>query len=396
MMQPKNNKQCHQNNQSFVENRSLEPPSNSQKVTSQKNSDTSAAEIINFYNPTRKRKEKAKDEAATSNESADVTSSIPLHESSNNKKIQVSTSKPRDSSRVHHVNHHSVPSLTNEQVLEIASKQLPVEERIVFVSKQLLGTGKNGFSARASAMQRMKRQRVRQSGSVGGEEQLKKNTFNPRLAKKLHFEMTEALQFTNMMTEVLKSIMVEIDPENPLLSISHSHPPVYNPETYESSSDMPDKIMQNPSLKQKLSTNLKTTVVAYADCPEANANNHLVNEGEDLLSNVRVIINFFFGDQPQMLFPIGFTLRKHTAEAIDPGLLALISDGDEKLTKKEVSYRLFELLRWRTLEEGDHVAAKVSSQELWILGRVVKKWNNPGLSFQQTKELSEVSLLTAK
>jgi hypothetical protein len=73
-------------------------------------------------------------------------------------------------------------------------------------------------------------------------------------------------------------------------------------------------------------------------------------------------------------------------------LYETIKDDDEKkLTKKEVGYRLFESSRWKTLEQGDYVAAKVGSQELWILSRVVKKWNSPGLTYKQTKELSEVS-----
>ena len=393
MMRPPYSEQSHQNNQSFIEDisKSLEHPSSNNEEGATKNtSNVGSVEITNFYNPKRKRKEKTKDQSAASKESADVASSIPQPESpAVNEKKQTDTGKSGDSSRSHHTNHDSVPLLTNEQMLEIATKQLPVEERIVFVSKQLLGPGRNGFSVRASAMQRMKRQRARQIGSGGEEEQLKKNTFNPRLAKRLHSEMTQALQFTNMMTGVLKSIMVEIDPQNPLLSISHCHPPVNNPETFQSPSDVPNKTILSPSLKEKPSTDFETTVVDRADCPGVNA-----KEGKVLLSNVRVI-HIFFGDLPLHCFTTGSTLRKrHTTEAIDPGLLASITDGDEKLTKKEVSHRLFELLRWRTLEVGDHVAAKVNSQELWILGRVVNKWISPGLSFKQTKELSEVSRFT--
>ena len=41
---------------------------------------------------------------------------------------------------------------------------------------------------------------------------------------------------------------------------------------------------------------------------------------------------------------------------------------------QELAYRLFEGTRFRTLEVGDYVAAKMASHELWILGRVAKKW----------------------
>ena len=123
-------------------------------------------------------------------------------------------------------------SLTCEQLLKIANK-LSVEERIVFTTKQLLGPGKNGFSRVTSSMQRMKRQRARQ-GAAGGEgeefdnEHLKKKTFNVRFAKRLYSEMTQGLQFTNMMTEVLKSIIQEVDPDNPLLKVPM--PLVFDPE----------------------------------------------------------------------------------------------------------------------------------------------------------------------
>ena len=116
-------------------------------------------------------------------------------------------------------NHITSSSMTNEQILH-ATKQLSTEERIVFASKQLLGNRKNGFS-RVKTMQRMKRTRVRQivSNEELDEEQLKKKTFNSRFGKKLCSEMKQGLQYTNLMTEVLKSIIADIDPDNVLLSI---------------------------------------------------------------------------------------------------------------------------------------------------------------------------------
>lgn len=124
---------------------------------------------------------------------------------------------------------HSTPQpvLTAEKILSIAL-ELPVEERIVFSSKQLLGAGKNGFSRITTSMQRMKRQRAKQIDEEVDDEVLKKTIFNGRFAKKIQTDLRSALQYTNMMTEVLKSIMREIDPENPLLSIPM--PAVFDPE----------------------------------------------------------------------------------------------------------------------------------------------------------------------
>mmetsp|Transcript_41903 Transcript_41903/g.71679 ORF Transcript_41903/g.71679 Transcript_41903/m.71679 type:complete len:340 (-) Transcript_41903:280-1299(-) len=50
--------------------------------------------------------------------------------------------------------------------------------------------------------------------------------------------------------------------------------------------------------------------------------------------------------------------------------------------KKEVAYRLFEATRFRTLEMGDYVAAKMASHDFWILARVAKRWNSV-ISYKQ-------------
>ncbi len=91
-------------------------------------------------------------------------------------------------------------------------------------------------------------------------------------------------------------------------------------------------------------------------------------------------------------------LRKpgsHTPEhSPDPVLLKTIGSYDEhgkKLTKKELAFRLFEASRFRTLEVGDYVAAKRGSHDLWILARVVKKWEAVKIPYKQMREMSEVS-----
>jgi hypothetical protein len=181
---------------------------------------------------------------------------------SKTKKIKDNSSQAKSSAGTKSSHEHDVnppPVMTNEQMLQLAIK-LPVEERVVFASRQVLGAGKNAFSRVTSSMQRMKRQRTRQLGPAGGEEmddeQLKLKTFNPRFAKKLHSDMIQGLQFTNMIGEVLKSVMREIDPENPLLSIPF--PSVFDPETYHerladetnasSSKDIPpsEKVKSHP------------------------------------------------------------------------------------------------------------------------------------------------------
>jgi hypothetical protein len=51
--------------------------------------------------------------------------------------------------------------------------------------------------------------------------------------------------------------------------------------------------------------------------------------------------------------------------------------GNRVLTKKEISYRAFELSRYRDLVPGDFVATRMSSQELLILTKVLQPWTQP-------------------
>ena len=56
------------------------------------------------------------------------------------------------------------------------------------------------------------------------EEKMKKETFLPPLAKRMCLEMTQGLQYCNMMSDIIRTIIEDIDPENPILGISP--PPV--------------------------------------------------------------------------------------------------------------------------------------------------------------------------
>ena len=121
--------------------------------------------------------------------------------------------------------------MTYEQVRVLAD-QCTTEQKIVWVAKQILGSGNaNGFQKAASSMQRIKKQRIRiwkqkEGGSTNEhnsfqeeEEQLKNGTFNVRLAKRMKADMTQGLQFCNLMKDVIRSVLEEVDPENPILTV---------------------------------------------------------------------------------------------------------------------------------------------------------------------------------
>jgi len=51
------------------------------------------------------------------------------------------------------------------------------------------------------------------------EERLKLDTFNARMAKRMHLEMTFGLQYCNMMSAIIRTILEDIDPTNPILLV---------------------------------------------------------------------------------------------------------------------------------------------------------------------------------
>lgn len=142
---------------------------------------------------------------------------------------------------------HTSP-LTYEKFAQLASA-CTTEQKIVLVARQFLGPGKsNGFYKCTSTMQQIKKQRARAikhkelSGSTKDEEEerLKLETFNPRIAKRMHMEMTQGLQYCNMMSDIIRTILEDIDPFNPVLLVQP--PTIASPRTLPlTKKDEPDK-----------------------------------------------------------------------------------------------------------------------------------------------------------
>ena len=143
--------------------------------------------------------------------------------------------------------------MTYEEVASLA-KACTTEDQILFVARQATGPGTtNGFVKCTSTMMKLKKQKVRDyntkqnkqaatnaaattttaslAGNIAGEratstiededieEKMKKYTFLPPLAKRMRLEMTQGLQYCNMMSDIIRTIIEDIDPENPILGI---------------------------------------------------------------------------------------------------------------------------------------------------------------------------------
>jgi hypothetical protein len=102
------------------------------------------------------------------------------------------------------------------------------EQQVVWVAGQVGSAGGcGGFQKATSALQRIKRQRARackQKEEVGlskdvAEEKLKLETFDTRVAKRMYAEMKQGIQYCNLITGVVRKILEEIDPGNPILLV---------------------------------------------------------------------------------------------------------------------------------------------------------------------------------
>lgn len=121
-------------------------------------------------------------------------------------------------------------SLKYEEIASLVN-ECTSEQKIIWVARQVIGAGgSHGFQKSTSALQRIKRQRARSCKQKEGaglskdlvEENLKIETFDARVAKRMYAEMKQGLQYCNLMTNVVRTILEDIDPENPILLVKPS------------------------------------------------------------------------------------------------------------------------------------------------------------------------------
>ena len=83
--------------------------------------------------------------------------------------------------------------------------------------------------------------------------------------------------------------------------------------------------------------------------------------------------------------PNGSTLRKNRKKRLPPSgapavQISEFDDSGKRLhSKKDHMYRIFQVLRFRPLKQGDFVAARLSSRDLWILATVLKDYPGPSV-----------------
>jgi len=291
--------------------------------------------------------------------------------------------------------HPHESTLSHDEVKKLAS-QLSCEEKVVWVSKQILGThGSNGFQKAMSNVQKTKRQRLRQYKKQHQDDaeidtddldRVKVKTMNVRVAEQMIADMNQGLQFCDLMADTIMSILKEIDPNNPLISACAA-PSLLG-------------IQQNPRVADTMAAMhaISSAVSASLQEPNKGGGGGGRGDGGSSTQMVRPPNTGHGAETVAQGNPQGSTLRKSRKRSStkflgDRDLVAVIGDHDDngkKLTKKELNSRLFEATRFRTLNEGDYVAAKVNSQNLWILARVVQQWNEVKVPLKEILDMSDI------
>jgi len=327
------------------------------------------------------------------------------------------------------------PFFPNDQMKQLLQKCNWMDRSIYISKLLLGGSSVNGFSRATANAQRIKKQRARQIKAGGNngnsDEDLKQQAMNPRLAKKIRAELYSGLVFCSDLQSLIKSVLHELDPSiqiTPLMQpkavacglVSAISPLPQNTKTKpiaplssvpsaklssiplssctvsSSASLMPSRKPQLPLSKvtpsymassmdrhhnlssalhsskqqpqtQQLSDKLKSAVPQQQAIMAAKTTTPVRGVAS---SHKKTSTAASPGD------PNGSTLRKLRKRKVYPPSPSIdIPDTDptthKKYTKKDQSFRVLEVCRYRALSQGDYVAAKVSSRDLWILARVV-------------------------
>jgi hypothetical protein len=332
-----------------------------------------------------------------------------------------------------------IQQLPPEKVTALLSRCTWVDKTI-WASRQLLGgQAVNGFMRATATVQRIKKQRARQNVKSGKskvnssnssnanaslensgdsvkasgitptasvtpsleeqqaeEEIIKHEIMNARTAKKIKQELEGGIQFCVLLHDTIRSIIQQVDPSippiEPLSSSSFASRATTHLTTGTITSILPltssvAMPIQNGSASgTKLNTSQKpssTKVISGSTAARTKSPNHPPPQSPMSESHGTV------SSASSHMSPsnaTGSTLRRHRRTKIPPSgeVLIHLPEVDELTGKKHSSkkgnpHRLSDVIRFRALRQGDPVAARVTSRDLWILARVVKDY--PGTNF---------------
>ena len=338
----------------------------------------------------------------------------------------------------------TIPQLPPEKVAALLSRCGWVDKTI-WASRQLLGgQAVNGFMRATATVQRIKKQRARQnvksgkskvnpstnatatststiSVAVDGggdtvtaasaaptvsledqqaeENVLKNEIMNARTAKKIKQELDGGIQFCVLLHDTIRSIIQQMDPSIPPVEPLSSSAFARSTSTSKPSAIMSALSSPPPSMSVPNGTSSTGTKAGTNKLPvPGNTTTTAMARSNALvppsLLNAK---NGPTGSSPaNNNNTTGSTLRRHrrTKHAPSGEILIQLPDVDEvtgkrQTTKKSQPNRLSDVIRYRALRQGDPVAARVTSRDLWILARVVKDYPGTNLTPIEFLRLSD-------
>lgn len=257
------------------------------------------------------------------------------------------------------------------------------------------------------------------------EELLKKEIMNPRTAKKLKSELESGLTFCATVCNVLRGVLFDMDPSlspslPPHLIIEQEKPPPAH--TFLIPSNPPpgstqhqrlstgsgvnnstgtsklvrgtskSKVSTNPGSMKGASVNKNAGVTKQQQQPSQQqpsivAQNTTSSPGDPGNSTLRRLRKTNKKNKGQSIFV-------EPAFANLPPEFDPVGSNKRTCTKKEFQHRVFQLLRYRDLKEGDFCAARLSSRDLWILAKVLKEYKTNSVTSLYTLSPLEFLSLT--
>jgi hypothetical protein len=301
------------------------------------------------------------------------------------------------------------PSKSASQTVSAPTLTLPVEEvrkllndcdwvdKTIWAARQIFGgQALNGFLRSTATVQRVKKQRARQTSSTRAkqpdeqvtatddapakrdvesilhtaEENLKKEIMNARTAKKLKTELESGLEFCEFMHETIRNIINDI---NPLFV----PPPPLGKELPDQKTGKMLAIGVAPIMPSSTPHNIPLSGPMSA--ATIHGNGQQLPPSSPMQSKAANAPRT--NDSPPP-YPHGSSLRKLRKKKLPPNsepapkLSEFDETGKKRYPKKELLHRVSHIIRYRALREGDLVAARPTSRELWILAKVLR--NYPG------------------
>jgi SGF29 tudor-like domain len=293
--------------------------------------------------------------------------------------------------------------------------QCDYRDKLMWATRLLMGGNSvNGFLRSTATVQRIKKQRARQNNSTKQsraskafgdpgnpesnpllsnlnsngapatgktpkgsgfdqeeEEQLKKEIMNPRTAKKLKTEFEQGLVFCATVCNVLRGVLFDMD-----TSLASSLPPALIINQPKKPAKFTFLVPSAPQAGVPQAANKSTQQPVATGPPSAKMDPPAMAQAKTGVStaatNTATSTASPGGAESSTLRK--FRKKKHVFSGPPVDLPEVDANGKRLCTKKEHQYRVFQLLRYRPLKQGDFCAARLSSRDLWILAKVVKDY----------------------